>query len=255
MSYSEEARRAPLRASLGHRAALLVIVCSLVGLIAGCSPAASRAPEHRPLGDDTTAFVVDGQAVPVREFRIFLREQRSSILSGASAPTGDANTAILDAARDEAIRTVVQFELAQRTGLIPDASYRAFLAGLAAENKRRADAIAAHEPIYGPTEYREADYLGYLLGQFRFEAPPLLVQSGQLDADEASLSAWVGAHGSLFLDDQGKPRQPNADEARLAYLDAGYEALVARLAGTSRVTATGVEKVIAASGCAYSGTC
>ena len=226
-----------------------------MSLIAGCSPLTSSAPEYRAASQNTTAFVVDGQAVPMRELRIFLLEQRSAILSGVHAPAGNPNTAILNAARDEATRTVVQFELAQRTGLIPDASYRAFLAGLAAENKRRADAIKAGQPVYGPIEYREADYLSYLLGQFRFEAPPLLVQSGQLDADEGSISSWVGAHGSLFVDDQGKPRPPNADEARLAYLDATYEKLVTRLAGTSRVTATSAERVLAASGCAYSGTC
>ncbi len=72
-------------------------------------------------------------------------------------------------ALEECVRIKIQQTLARDNGILRDIGYSAFLAALERENERRKRAVAAGEPVYGPTQYREDTSFFYVLSNMVIE--------------------------------------------------------------------------------------
>lgn len=92
-------------------------------------------------------------------------------------------------ALDECMRIQVELGLAKRHGIVPDTSYAAFLKALDRENERRRAALARGEPIYGPQQYREDDFLVYVMNNLRLALQRQLA-GNELKASEAALREY-----------------------------------------------------------------
>ncbi|MEO8093864.1 MAG: hypothetical protein ABI632_02915, partial [Pseudolysinimonas sp.] len=147
------------------------------------------------------------------------------------------------------------FHLAFTFGLLTDPTYATFVKSLAAENQRRRDAVAQNEPIYGPQQYSEPNYLDYMLGEFRYRLPPLLGESGQIDATQDAIGSYYADHQDEFVGPDGSPLAVDSEQVRLAYLDVRYVELVASLSQSASVSRTDDGKKMLASGCALEGRC
>jgi hypothetical protein len=86
----------------------------------------------------------------------------------------------------ECVRIKVELGLAKENGLVPDTSYAAFLRTLDRENERRRECLAKGEPIYGPKQYREDEFLLYAMNNMRILLQRRLWE-GRLRASEETL--------------------------------------------------------------------
>ncbi|XUL86233.1 hypothetical protein ACQ86D_05580 [Streptomyces galilaeus] len=224
-------RTAPRRAIPGWA----VVVAGVLGAMAitavvlfahGHRDPATATPA--PLAPPPTAVVaeINGQAVPVREFALYLTQERAAtfahfrqVYSVSDGPdfwtTSHGGTTPAAYARKLALADVthatVVLGLAHRQGLLADPGYDAFLADWTAENTRRAKAVAAHQVVYGPAQYTEANYLSYVLHDL-----------------DAQLETKLAANGTIAVPD-GLDTQ-----ARQAYVHTHYQSLTAKLAGQAR---------------------
>ncbi|MEP6478931.1 MAG: hypothetical protein ABJB03_06040 [Rhodoglobus sp.] len=235
------------------RATLPALLAIVAVLLAGCAVGTAT---PTPIAPDTPVLVVNDQAVPARELRIFLLSERSNVVSGTTSQLPkDANAAIFAAAEADATAAAVQFQLASEAGLIADPTYSTFVTSLAAENQRRRDAMAQNDPIYGPQQFSESNYLDYVLGDIRYKLPQLLAESGQIDATQHTIDDYYAAHQDEFVGHDGSQLAVDSEQVRLAYLDDRYEELVASLSKAASVSSAGDGKRMLDSGCALEGSC
>lgn len=190
----------------------------------------------------TVVARVDGTDIPMRELQLFLGQDRAAVIAdspdaarGASYWTtlsGSTTPAqrLVASALSDAARAAVQFDAARRYGLKAPVNYEDFIAGLNAENARRAHAIATGQPIYGPRQYSEAAYLDYVLGQTAFDLAAKMVADGTLPTDSAA---------------GGGASQPSTD----------YEAKIDRLVASATITTTDATQIIVNGGCLSTGEC
>lgn len=197
---------------LTKRALLLI----LVPLVAVAGLTISLWPAHAAeLSPDSMAVVatVNGQAVPVREFELFLGDDRATAYSHFESDGQGIGTAsfwttdfggttparYLDKlALADAVRTSVQQRLAQRYGVTAPASYAAFLAGWQRQNAARAAALARHQVVYGPTRYTEASYFTTVNAQLIPELQSALVRAGAITVTTAALQRYYSGHLAQF---------------------------------------------------------
>jgi hypothetical protein len=137
--------------------------------------------------------------------------------------------------------------------------YPAFLDAWQTENQRRAKALADHQPIYGPQQYTEANYLTYVMGNLGYELQDKLAADGTLDASDATLRSYYLQHIGDFSTGQIGPSPIDFDavkvQVRLASLNAQYLTLIDQRAASARVTTTADMRRLLASGCVGTGTC
>jgi len=248
-------------------AAVLVVVAAVV--IQGNGSATPSAPAS----DDVVAKV-DGIAIPMREFALYLDQDRSAVVAflqqrfgaqdGASFWTtrfaGKTASEWLEAAAlADVTRTTVQFELASRYKLVLSPSYADFVTAWQTENERRAQAVANHQPIYGPQQYTESNYLSYVVGNLAYALQDKLAADGTFDTSDATLQAYYLKHASDFTTNQIGPAPINFEpvklQVRLASLDAQYRALIDRRVASARVTTTADLARLVSSGCIAVGAC
>jgi hypothetical protein len=210
-----------------------------------------------PIPGSATVLTVNGVGVPLRELRIYLVRERSTVLSGTmKVPAPDDARVIYARARADAIHAVVQFQLAEKYGLVHDDSYGTFLSALRAENTRRAEAVGAGKPIYGPESYSEADYLDYVLGNYAYTIGEQLASSGAIPLTAAGQAAYFGAHKSSFTDaGTGTVLAENATQVHTAYIMAEYSSMVRRLEKSATVSVTASGRTLETSGCIVQGNC
>lgn len=229
--------------------------CVVVGLAAAIGATAlSRLhrsePVARPTSERTSSLVpgatviarVNGTGIPMRELQLFLDQDRAAVIAGspdtaagAAFWTGLAGSTtpaqrLVDIALADAARAAVQFDAARRYGLKAPTDYQDFVAALDAENARRAHAVAAGQPIYGPRQYSEAAYLDYLLGQTAFDLAQKMAADGALPTD----GAVAGGDNQLST---------------------AYETKIDELVASATVTTTDATKVIVNGGCLTTGEC
>ncbi|MEV6483033.1 hypothetical protein [Streptomyces sp. NPDC051576] len=228
-------RTAPRRAIPGWAVAVAgvlgaVAITAVILLAGGHRERATATPA--PPAPPPTAVVaeINDQAVPVREFALYLTQERAATFAhfrqaygvsdgpgfwttphGGTTPAAYARKLAL---ADVTHATVV-LGLAHREGLLADPGYDAFLADWAAENTRRAKAVAAHQVVYGPAQYTEANYLSYVLHNL-----------------DAQLETELAANGTIAVPD-GLDTQ-----ARQAYVHTHYQSLTAKLTGRARTQLT-----------------
>jgi len=160
-----------------------------------------RATASEPVAPDATVATVNGEPVTSREFRRamlrFRTRVRRSFPDEQSIYTGLGlqNTGYEDEvsiqrlrqlALEACVRRKVEWLLARDLGLAEkDISDGRFLERLAEENTRRKEALRRGEVIYGPTQYREDVYWGYVHDELVRKLKERLAQSKCVVGDEA----------------------------------------------------------------------
>ena len=79
-------------------------------------------------------------------------------------------------AMDQLVKAKVQQIEAKKYGILDDTSYDAFLSKLKQENERRSAALAKGQIIYGPTQYTEQMYYGYVLSNMAIQLKKALAE-------------------------------------------------------------------------------
>jgi hypothetical protein len=205
----------------------LVLVAGAVAVtlsLAGGRSHAAAAPATPSISPDSMAVVetVDGAALPVREYELFLSEDRAEtfayfqqhygVADSASFWTtvhgGQTPTAYLErVALADATNAVVQQVLATKYGVVSGFSYAGFLAAWQEQNVSRASALAAHQPIYGPTSYSESDYFTYVSDQMSEQLQTTLTGKGVIKVTDAALEGYYDSHKSQFTSSGGDAEQ------------------------------------------------
>lgn len=170
----------------------LLIVLACVAWFVGRTDAR---PEQRVVAE------VDGEPVTEVEFRRALSRERSGVIEQFKRTYGavvdeafwqrdyDGVTPLETVKRralDTVARMKVQLRLAERHGLIADASYEGLLREMERENAARAKALAAGLPVYGPSRFEQADFVDFYLGRLTLELKDKLAES-ELDMTEERL--------------------------------------------------------------------
>jgi hypothetical protein len=113
---------------------------------------------------------IDGHAVTRDELLFHMRRLDRAVqneLRVVDWTSKDARERLATRALDEIWRDKTTLILAKEQGLVASVDYADFLAGLAAENERRAKAIAGGETVYGLTEFSPEEYYSHRLTELR----------------------------------------------------------------------------------------
>jgi hypothetical protein len=192
-------------------------LCAFIGaillVVTGGKPATTARPTPLPSTSMTPVMTVNGTQVPVREFMLFVEQDRATTITFFQQhynATVDANfwttsyggttprEQLLKSATTDATRTLVQQQSAQTQKLVANIDYADFLTAWATENQRRRQAIAAHQPVYGPEQYTESQYFSYLFGNLTYALELRLIASGTITVTAATERAYYASHRSEF---------------------------------------------------------
>lgn len=253
--------------------ALAAVVVSAAGIVAAVNVSGSPASTGLPKLTDTV-FTVDGVAVPYRELRIFIQDDRSNVFGqygGAAADDAQGfwstpisgvtpSQRLMRQATEDAVKTSVQFHLAEKYGLIGSANYGSLVVSFEAENRQRREALATGKPVYGPQQFTEDGYLAYVTGNLAAELQQKLVDKGVLAATEASLRRYFAAHRAEFSGGSGigpttETYSSLKKQVRTRYLDSVYLQLVDDRAAAASVVPTKRYAAVETSGCFATGNC
>ncbi len=142
------------------------------------SPFLAAATAENPPASDATVLTVDGAPVSVAEYRLVMEGRTAEVFNYFHGKNGleDHLGYWKDDGKPEnpirRLRGVVTEEfrriktihsLAEKKGLLKDASFAAFREGLMAENARRQKAVDNKEVIYGPRQYQPYRYYYFQL--------------------------------------------------------------------------------------------
>ncbi|WP_035849510.1 hypothetical protein [Kitasatospora azatica] len=250
-------RRAVPRWAVGVAGLLGAVVLAAIVLVTvgreGSSPASAAAPPP----SSAAVAEIDSHQIPVREFALYLAQDRAATFAYFQQTYGVADgphfwtTAhggqtpadhLKKLALADVTRATVVLDLAQRNQLIPDAGYDAFLTAWTAENARRLKAVAAHQVIYGPVQYTEANYFSYVLNGVSAALPEKLAASGAVPASDDALNAYYQSHlDSYRQQDPGThtltqlPFSQAASQVRQDYLHDQFQTVVSGLARSASV--------------------
>lgn len=241
-------------AVVGLLAALVITAVTLLtARHSGPEPQAQAAPPP-------TAVIaeIDGQKIPLRELALYLAQDRAATFAhfqqtyGATDGPHFWTTAhggqtpadyLKKRALTDVTRASVVLELAHRHRLIADPGYDAFLTAWTDENARRRQAVAAHQVIYGPVQYTEANYFTYVLHDLDARLEQVLTQSGTIPAPESALRAYYHSHLDAFRQQDATTRKITTprfgqvvQQVRQAYVRSRYQAMTTGLARTARVS-------------------
>ncbi|MDQ0634276.1 hypothetical protein QFZ40_002185 [Arthrobacter pascens] len=272
-----EKPRGPLAAILTIAAILTAVLGIVVIGIAQRGPV-SGPPAVSPPGvtlpsPAQTVATINGIAIPARELQIFIDKDRAETLDHFQTTfhaTADANfwttpyggttptEHLINRALKDISTSTVQLQWAVKYGLIPSASYDSFLTGLEQENKRRAKAIAEKTPIYGPTQYTEANYFHYLNDQYSFDLQAKMRADGTIAVDQPQLDDFLATHPDVAARAKtpaGETRKDATEHVVQLYVENQYEALLAHAAETATIVRTVALTNLEKGGCAQTGEC
>src|SRR5262249_25515755 len=126
--------------------------------------------------DDIVALI-NGEPIIAEELRARLIVERASVSQyfqdryGASVSAefwtstfgGETPIKVLGRrALDGLVRTKVQIVLMRDHGIVPDATYAAFLRNWRHENQRRREVLSGGGSVYGPQQFSEESYYAYV---------------------------------------------------------------------------------------------
>jgi hypothetical protein len=113
----------------------------------------------------------------------------------------DSPTALLrQLTRNELTRIKSIQALARKEGLVSETSFAKFRENLARENERRARALAAKEPIYGPSRYRETAFYYVQVGDLVYKLKQHLAQEAAGEVTDARIREFYEANRGLLED-------------------------------------------------------
>ncbi|MBR7831738.1 hypothetical protein KDL01_00615 [Actinospica durhamensis] len=243
--------------------AAIGLALSLTALSRHAAAASAPAPAT-PADSMATVVTVNGQPIPVREFELFLAQDRAATFQhfqqkyddndGANFWTtpygGQTPTQYLEhQAVADATSATVQLQLARTYGLAADIGYPAFLKSLAAENTQRREDVKSGKPIYGPEQYTETTYFLYEQSTLATELTTTLTSRNVIPVTDAALRAYYAAHASdyqttstsksVVAGPQSAPGLESFDQVKSEveqdYATYAYDAFVARQAAAATV--------------------
>jgi hypothetical protein len=225
---------------------LLIGIGFLVLFLAGCGSATKPVPP--PPDGNTPVAWVNGDVIVRAEFEEEMLLQRGTVAADFVQRHGpvnggdfwhtlrDGETAsdmLKRATLDAMVRVTVQRALMRENGIAVPKDYDAFLASWKAENKRRAEVLAAGGIIYGPRQYTLAVWRDYWFSNSVIELKRRLAQN-RLVIPELEMRARYTA-----LKAAGQPMGQSFEDARIIVqahlLDEHYEALIDSLVKKARV--------------------
>jgi hypothetical protein len=210
----------------------------------GGGAAPSAAPPISPVSM-AAVETVNGQALPVREFELFLARDRAETFAYFQQHYGVSDSAsfwttahggqtpsdyIKRVALSDATNALVQQALATKYGVVSGFTYAGYLSAWQAQNASRAAAVAAHQAIYGPASYTESDYFTYVSEQMSEQLQTTLTDKGVIKVTDAALASYYTAHKSQFTGSSVGPvsLSQSYSVAKQYYVRAEYTALVAQ---------------------------
>ncbi|MET3565496.1 hypothetical protein ABIC47_000967 [Leifsonia sp. 563] len=175
--------------------------------------ATAAAPIADRPAPDATVLTVDRIPVPVRELALYLARDRSAIVAEYQARGADIGSAafwqtpidgvtparkLVAKAKDDVVRLHVQLQLAASAHVNAPQTYDQLVRAWQNENARRANAIDKGQPVYGPQQFSESDFIDYLLGNLGQQAQTELAARGDLDGSDAAARTYYTAHPDRF---------------------------------------------------------
>ncbi|MCR2807587.1 hypothetical protein [Paenibacillus soyae] len=194
-------------------AVVMAAACCLGGLLVWFGYAAWHAERTDARPDNTVVAEVDGEPVTEEEFRWALGRERTAVIEQFKRKRGavvdeefwqreyDGATpleTVKKRAMDTAVRLKVQLRLAERYGLIADASYEGVLLEMERENVRMEEALAAGLPVYGPARFEADDFVDFYLGRLAVELKDRLLENELAVTDEKLKRHYEEVKGELF---------------------------------------------------------
>ncbi|MDR6611176.1 hypothetical protein [Leifsonia sp. 1010] len=203
------------------RSRLVVWIAAAVVAILGAGGfltyALVTATAAAPIADrpapDATVLTVDRIPVPVRELALYLARDRSAIVAEYQARGADIGSAafwqtpidgvtparkLVAKAKDDVVRLHVQLQLAASAHVNAPQTYDQLVRAWQNENARRANALDKGQPVYGPQQFSESDFIDYLLGNLGQQAQTELAARGGLDGSDAAARTYYTAHADRF---------------------------------------------------------
>ena len=175
--------------------------------------ATAAAPIADRPAPDATVLTVDRIPVPVRELALYLARDRSAIVAEYQARGADIGSAafwqtpidgvtparkLVAKAKDDVVRLHVQLQLAASAHVNAPQTYDQLVRAWQNENARRANALDKGQPVYGPQQFSESDFIDYLLGNLGQQAQTELAARGDLDGSDAAARTYYTAHPDRF---------------------------------------------------------
>lgn len=258
-------RTAPRQAVPGWAIALAGVLGALAiaatALLTGGQRHTDTAPVAPPPPPTAVVASINGQQIPVREFALYLAQERAATFAHFHSAYGADDgprfwttryggttpaAYLKQHALTDVARSTVVLALAHQHHLIADPGYDAFLAAWTAENARRRQAVAAHQVIYGPTQYTEANYFTYVMHDLDARLEQALAADSTVPTPESGLRAYYRDHLDTFRQQEGNkgdrgamttpPFGEVAAQVRQAYVHDRYQAMTDRLARVARTT-------------------
>lgn len=202
----------------------------------------------------TIAVQVWGEPVDVREFLLFLQQNRASVFDYFHHTYGatDSNTfwtnnyggeipadKLKQVTLTSIVQTTVQQHLAKEYGIISDISYDGFIQAFMQENLRRQNAFTHHQIIYGPTYYNEWDYFTYRFSNMVIQLKYVLDQKLFMTSDQ-KLQAYYNQMKDPWYKDQTnstyRPFSTVKNMVREKYMNDQYNILIDQLVKKATVT-------------------
>jgi hypothetical protein len=208
----------------------------------------------------------------MRELQLFLDDGRAAALAQfPSAGRTDADFwsskvdgqtpagYLVGGALAGAARVLVQFQLAAKHGISAPSNYADFLRLLDEENQRRLTAVEKNEPIYGPKQYSETNYLGYLVDGVAVSLQGPLVNDGTLVVNDAAIDSYFVQHPQQFQLSDGTVADIHDEKVRskiaTAVTQTEYDAYVDQLAQQAVIQRSPSLDTVLSGGCLASGIC
>nr|WP_285891165.1 peptidylprolyl isomerase [Paenibacillus pasadenensis] len=184
-------------------------------------------------GSDQPVFTVNGEAVEKGEFELYTQKLRSGVIQHYTEQYGasfgknywtekhGAPESPLEYIKKEALKQLVEAKLiqkqAQELKLEESFDYASFPEKLESENERRQKALENNQPVYGPTQYSEADYYDYLTANLKLGLVRKLLADPVWSPDEAELKAYYEANKDAMF------HRPNSYSIKRIVIDKGDE--------------------------------
>jgi len=237
----------------------VLLAVALVLLLLPRSPAPANPAPPLP---DATALTVDETPVPFRAVSVFLARERSDIVAQAQASGADVAAAgfwdtpirgttpaqsLVDRAEASVVRLQIELDAAEHAGVSAPHTYADLVQAWTAENDRRAAALRAGEPVYGPPSLSESDFIDYFLGALRQEVSEALASAGAIDGSATAVQSYRGEH----------PEAADAPEeaVRLSALEEQYTSIVDASVAAADVSPAPALGDLAHAPCVAAGAC
>ena len=214
-------------------------------------PAASAKPSISPVSM-ATVETVDDITLPVREYELFLSQDRAETFAyfqqhygvadsanfWTTSHGGQTPTAYLEhQALTDATKACAIQELATKYGLVSSFTYAEFLQAWQTQNASRSAALANHQVIYGPTHYSESDYFTYVSEQMAEQLQTTLTDKGVIKVTDAGLESYYDSHRSQFTAATNGPVSFTQMKSVVQqyYVQAAYNTIVAQTTQQAKV--------------------